>query len=124
MMNNLTTPTNRVGTFLQKINLKRLFTFFLIGMMTLLTVAPTAALADQSRKTLSHDVKQALRADDSDRPKTTGEWKAEARETEGQPVERSKRIAKEAGEAVKDWAELYPDVAERTVPAIGNDNSR
>lgn len=123
MMINLTTLTNRLGTFLQRIKFKNLFTFLLIGMMTLLTVAPAAALAGQNRETLPSNVKQALRDDDSDRPKTTGEWNAEAHETEGQPVERAKRITKEAGEAVKDWAELYPDVAERTVPALGDDNN-
>lgn len=123
MMINLTTLTDRLGTFLQRIKFKNLFTFLLIGMMTLLTVAPTAALAGQNRETLPSNVKQALRDDDSDRPKTTGEWNAEARETEGRPGERAKRITKETGEAVKDWAELYPDVAERTVPAIGDDNN-
>lgn len=63
-------------------------------------------------------IQQDLQNIDSDRPKTTGEWNQEARETTGQPGERLGRIAKETGEAVKDFGKMYPDTAERSGDAL------
>lgn len=54
----------------------------------------------------------------SDRPKTTGEWNREARETQGQQGKRVGRIAKESAEAVKDFGKMYPDTAERSGDAL------
>jgi hypothetical protein len=55
---------------------------------------------------------------DSERPKTFGEWNREARETEDAPGDRLERIAKESGEAVKEFGEMYPDTAERSGRAL------
>ncbi|XPM52330.1 MAG: hypothetical protein EDM05_000330 (plasmid) [Leptolyngbya sp. IPPAS B-1204] len=49
-------------------------------------------------------VDQAIHQNDSDRPKTVGEWKQEARETEGAPGERLQRVPK--AKAVRGWAKL------------------
>ncbi len=84
---------------------------------------PGNALAAQSTQVNPNQVGDVLDEDGTERPKTTREWRQEARATEGQPLERTKRIVKETADAVEDWAELYPDVAERTVPALQDDNS-
>ncbi|MBD1843360.1 hypothetical protein H6F89_08090 [Cyanobacteria bacterium FACHB-63] len=63
-------------------------------------------------------IKQDLQNDTSDRPKTTGEWNREARETSGNLGERLNRIGKETGEAVKDFGQMYPDTAERSGDAL------
>ncbi|HEY9824515.1 MAG TPA: hypothetical protein V6D19_03645 [Stenomitos sp.] len=55
---------------------------------------------------------------DTQRPKTTGEWKGEAREVEGKPLQRAERILKESGEAVKDFGSVYPDTAQRSVTEL------
>lgn len=52
--------------------------------------------------------------DQADRPKTTGEWNREARETDGKPRERLSRIAKESGEAFKQFGSGYVDGAKET----------
>ncbi|MEB3358232.1 MAG: hypothetical protein VKK04_16020 [Synechococcales bacterium] len=85
-------------------------------MASFVLTAATPAKADHPRnyRELPRDIKETIHNDASDRPKTTGEWQAEAEEVEGQPVERAKRIAKESADAVEDFAGLYPDVAERT----------
>jgi hypothetical protein len=69
-------------------------------------------------KDLPEKIQQDLQNIDSDRPKTTGEWNREARETAGEPGERLGRIAKETGEAVKDFGKMYPDTAERSGDAL------
>ncbi|GAP97067.1 hypothetical protein [Leptolyngbya sp. NIES-2104] len=69
-------------------------------------------------KDLPEKIQQDLQNIDSDRPKTTGQWNREARETAGEPGERLGRIAKETGEAVKDFGKMYPDTAERSGDAL------
>ncbi|MBW4526766.1 MAG: hypothetical protein KME18_16525 [Phormidium tanganyikae FI6-MK23] len=69
-------------------------------------------------KELMGKIRQDLQNDTSDRPKTTGEWNREARETVGEPGKRVGRIAKETGEAVKDFGQMYPDTAERSGDAL------
>jgi len=69
-------------------------------------------------KQLMGKINQDLQNDTSDRPKTTGEWNREARQTAGKPGYRANRIAKETGEAVKDFGKLYPDTAERSGDAL------
>ncbi|MBE9011984.1 hypothetical protein IQ250_17435 [Pseudanabaenaceae cyanobacterium LEGE 13415] len=69
-------------------------------------------------KDLPGKIQQDLKNIDSDRPKTTGEWNREARQTAGEPGERLGRIAKETGEAVKDFGKMYPDTAERSGDAL------
>lgn len=65
-------------------------------------------------KSLSRRLDNTAHQIDSERPKTTGEWKQEARETEGSPVERLQNIAEESAQAVKEWGGLYPDTADRS----------
>ncbi len=69
-------------------------------------------------KDLVGKIQKDLQNNTSDRPKTTGEWNREARETAGEPGNRVGRIAKETGEAVKDFGKMYPDTAERSGDAL------
>jgi hypothetical protein len=64
-----------------------------------------------------------IHQNDSDRPKTTGEWNREARETEGEPGERAKRIGKESAEAVKDFGSMYTDTAKRSANELRNNTT-
>ena len=63
-------------------------------------------------------IEKTLNNSDSDRPKTTGEWNREAEQTEDKPGTRAERIAKETGEAVKDFGEMYQNTAERSGKAL------
>jgi hypothetical protein len=60
---------------------------------------------------------------DVQRPTTTREWRREARVTEGKPAKRLERIGKESAEAIKEWGEVYPNIAERSARAL-EDNAR
>ena len=77
-----------------------------------------SAEVQPGEKDLMGKIDRDLQRDDSDRPKTTGEWNREARETSGEPGKRLGRIAKETGEAVKDFGQMYPDTAERSGDAL------
>ncbi|HTL88516.1 MAG TPA: hypothetical protein VL134_03885 [Leptolyngbya sp.] len=77
-----------------------------------------AAEAQSGKRDLMGKINRDIQRDDSDRPKTTGEWNREARETAGEPGKRFDRIAKETGEAVKDLGQIYPDTAERSGDAL------
>jgi predicted PurR-regulated permease PerM len=100
-----------VLSWLQGLQIQRLMAVMLVG---LLLLAPNVALADSGSNSLTEKVRQLVHQDDSQRPKTTGEWQQEAREVEGSPGERLENIAEESAEAVKDFGTLYPDTAERT----------
>lgn len=77
-----------------------------------------SAEAQPGKKDLMGKIDRDLKRDDSDRPKTTGEWNREARETSGEPGKRLDRVAKETGEAVKDLGQMYPNTAERSGDAL------
>ena len=77
-----------------------------------------SAESQPGKTDLMGKIDKDLQRDTSDRPKTTGEWNREARETAGEPGKRFDRIAKETGEAVKDLGQMYPDTAERSGDAL------
>ncbi|WP_371418221.1 hypothetical protein [Anabaena sp. UHCC 0253] len=76
----------------------------------------------RSSDNITRKLNKIVRQDDADRPKTTGEWNKEARETEDDPVERAKRIAKESGEALKQWGSVYSDTANKSANDLQNNN--
>jgi len=108
-----------VLSWLQGLQIQRLMAVMLVG---LLLLAPNVALADSGSNSLTEKVRQLVHQDDSQRPKSTGEWQQEAREVEGSPGERLQNIAEESAEAVKDFGTLYPDTAERTANSQANPN--
>ncbi len=58
--------------------------------------------------------------DGSQRPKTTGQWNKQARETEGKPGEKLKRIGEQSADAVKDMGSVYIDTAKRSADSLKN----
>jgi hypothetical protein len=113
MTNLISGAMARVSSLLNALQVKRFLAIVFVGFLVL-----TANVSnDRGAQALTKKVDEAVHQGDSQRPKTMGEWNKEARETEGAPGERLQRIAKESKEAVKDWAELYPDTAERSARA-------
>lgn len=56
-----------------------------------------------------------------ERPTTTREWYEKARQTEDDPLERTKEIGKESAQALKEFTEVYPSTAERSAPDVVKD---
>ncbi|WP_414588313.1 hypothetical protein [Scytonema sp. PCC 10023] len=113
MTNLISKAIANISSVLNQFQVKRFLAVVLVGFLVL-----TTNVANESgNKGLTNRINQALDQNDSQRPKTTGEWNKEARETEGAPGERAKRIAGQSAEAVKDFGKLYPDTAKTSANA-------
>jgi len=114
MVNFVSNAVKSISALFQGLQVRRVLSLCLVGIILL----TTGVGAEQRSKAITDRVDSLVHRDDSDRPKTTGEWQQEAREVEGSPGERVGRVAKESAEAVQDFGELYPDVVERSVPPL------
>jgi hypothetical protein len=114
MINSLSRAVANITSVLKEFQVKRVLTVILVGILVLTT---SVAYEGSSSKAVTKKIDQALQQEDSQRPKTTGEWNREARETEDAPAERLKRIAGQSAEAVKDFGSVYPDTAQRSANA-------
>jgi len=99
-----------ISSLLKDFPVKRFLAIALVGFVVL-TIDVDSAHANKS---VTSKIDEVIHQDNSQRPKTTGEWNQEARETKGDPGERLKRIGKESAEAVKDFGSVYPDTAKRS----------
>lgn len=111
---------NNIKVLAQKFAVKRLFTIVLIGFLVLTTGSNYNINSGRSQDNFTRKLDKVVHQDDADRPKTTGEWNQEARQTEDAPGERAKRIAKESGEALKQWGSVYTDTAKRSANELQN----
>ncbi|MBD2257918.1 hypothetical protein [Pseudanabaena sp. FACHB-2040] len=116
MINIISGAITRVSSLLKALQVKRFLAAVLVGFILLSTTVGSEPVGRDVTKKVDKIIHQG----DSDRPKTTGEWNREARATEDAPGKRAARIGEETKEAVKDWAGLYPDVAKRTIPGVGD----
>lgn len=103
-----------VGSLLQTLQVKSFLAVALVGFL-LLTTNPNL---ERGAKAATKEIDKIAHQNDSDRPKTTGEWNQEARETKGESEDRLGRIGKESVEAVKDFGQMYSDTAKRSVDAL------
>ncbi|MEO0770849.1 MAG: hypothetical protein AAFY72_15755, partial [Cyanobacteria bacterium J06649_4] len=85
----------------------------------LLTTSVDSADLPASTKIMLNDM---IARGTEGRPVTSAQWKAENEALKGNPLERVERIAEESADAVGEMAEMYPDVAESTLPGIVNES--
>jgi len=115
MLNSISHAIAKFFSFFKSLQVKQVFPIMLIGFLLLsINVAPSRRETQQVIKKLD----QTVHEEDSTRPKTTGEWKQQYRETEGRPVERLKRIEEQSAEAIKDFGSMYVDTAKRSAEAL------
>ncbi|HEY9738108.1 MAG TPA: hypothetical protein V6D06_17570 [Trichocoleus sp.] len=117
-MNLISSAVARVGSFLRQFQIKQLLSVVLVGLILLSTGTTTGS--EPVGRDVIKKVDKIVHQEDNDRPKTTREWNREARATEDAPGKRAERIGEETTQAVKEWAGLYPDVAKRTLPGVGD----
>lgn len=122
MANLFTKAINSIKSVFREFEIKRLFAITLVGFLVLTTGLNSSIESGRSANNVTRRLDKVVHQDNADRPKTTGEWNKEARQTEDAPVERAKRIAKESGEALKQWGSVYPDTAKRSANDIQNNN--
>ena len=113
MIHLISQAINRINSLLKKIQVKSFLTAILLGAILLTNGVSSSAT---NGKTAADVVGSDVVGNNPERPTTTREWRQEARRTEDAPLERVKEIGKETGQALKEWGELYPEVAESTLP--------
>jgi hypothetical protein len=109
----------KISSFVKSLSVKQFLPFFLVFSL-LLGNHPVSAI---NSKVVTDKLNEVVHQNDSDRPKTTGEWNQEAREVKGEPGERLKRIGKQSAEAVKEFGSIYPDTAEKSVSELKNSSN-
>lgn len=110
----------KVGAILESLHIKQFLPAFLVGMMLLTTnVDP-----DLPSKGAIDRLEAKVEQEDPGRPKTTREWQKQAREVEGRPGERLKRIGEQSADAIKEFGGMYPDVAEKSASELESSVSK
>ncbi len=99
-----------------RLSIKQILSVVLVGFLVL----TTSNAPNDRNQAATKRIDTIIQRNDSDRPKTTGEWQEEAEEIDN-VGDRLQRIGKESAEAIKDWAGLYPDTAERSAEALDRD---
>lgn len=107
---------NFLRSLASNLSIKQVLSVVLVGFLVL----TTNSMPNDHNKAATKRIDTIIQQNDSDRPKTTGEWEQEAEEIDN-VGDRIKRIGKESAEAIKDWAGLYPDTAERSADALDRD---
>jgi hypothetical protein len=123
MANLFTKALNTIKFIYQNLEFKRFLAMALVGFLVLATSLDSSIESGRSSNSVTRRLDKVVHQDDADRPKTTGEWNKEARQTENAAGERTKRIAKESGEALKQWSSVYPDTAKRSANELQNSNN-
>ena len=122
MKNLISSAIAQVSSLFNQLQVKRFLAVVLVGFIFLTT---NAQPSNSTSKAISDRINTVAHQNDSDRPKTTGEWNREAREINSSDGEgRLQRIAKESTEAVKDFGGLYPDTADRSASDLDKNNLR
>jgi len=112
---------SHISSLLNGLQAKRFLAVVLVGFIVL----TTNVNADRGNtKAVTRDLDRVVHQDNADRPKTTGEWNREARQTEDAPGKRVQRIAKESAEAVKQFGGVYPDTAKRSADSVDENTNR
>jgi hypothetical protein len=117
MISLINDTTSHIKALVRKFKIKHLLGMVLVGCL-LITNTACASPSSATDSPLKQKVDAAIDRNDSPRPKTTGQWKQEARETENAPGKRLEKIAKESKEAVKEFGKVYPNTAEKSANSL------
>ncbi|MDF5710349.1 MAG: hypothetical protein PUP90_22435 [Nostoc sp. S4] len=116
MTNLISNIFGHISSLLKGLEVKRFLAVALVGFLVL-TTNMTSGYTD---KNLGERVREQVQQDDARRPKTTGEWNKEARETEGNPGKRLQKIGEESAEAFKQFGSGYVEGAKNTASDVGD----
>ncbi|MDM9584407.1 hypothetical protein [Nostoc sp. GT001] len=120
MINLISTTISHISSLLKGLQIKSFLAIVIVGFLVLTTnFAP-----GQSSTGLKERVREQIQQDDSQRPRTIGEWNKEARETEGSPGKRLQKIGEESAEAFKQFGSGYVEGAQKTASDVGDSAAR
>jgi hypothetical protein len=110
MLNIITGTISQIGNWLKQIQVRQFLSIVAIGLFLL----NTTPAPDRASKATIDKLDRMVHQEDPQRPKTTEEWQQQAREVKGKPGERLERIGEQSADAVKEFGQMYPDVAKRS----------
>jgi hypothetical protein len=106
---------DKAVTLLNKLYSSKILSVIIVGLLILTTNVDQGL----SKQTAIDKIDKMLQQDsDPNRPKTTAEWKQQARETAGNPGEKLKRIGEQSADAVKEFGSMYPEVAKNSAQEL------
>jgi hypothetical protein len=110
MLNTIAQTMIQIGDWFKQVRVRQFLSVIAIGFILLNTsVAP-----DRASKATIDKLDRLVKQENPDRPKTTKEWQQQAREVKGKPGERIERIGEQSADAIKEFGQMYPDVAKRS----------
>ncbi|WP_375477775.1 hypothetical protein [uncultured Nostoc sp.] len=115
MINLISRTISQISSLLKGLQIKGFLAVVIVGFLVL----TTNVASGQSNTGLKERVREQIQQDDSQRPRTIGEWNKEARETEGAPGKRLKKIGEESAEAFKQFGSGYVEGAGKTANDVG-----
>ena len=89
MTNIVSRAITGISSLLKKVQVMRFLSVVLVGFLLL----TTNVAQDRNTKAVTRKIDEVTHQDNSQRPKTMGEWQQEAQETKGDPGERVNKIA-------------------------------
>lgn len=113
MIHSIGQAIERLSSLLKSVQIKSFLATCLMGLILL--------TSNVNYKDKDRSLSDRIFGSDNERPVTTRQWNEKARETEDAPLERTKEIGKESGQALKEFTEVYPDTAKRSAPDILKD---
>jgi hypothetical protein len=116
MINLISRTIGEISSLLKGLQVKRFLAVALVGFLVL----TTNVTSEQNDKGLKERVREQIQQNDAQRPKTTGQWNKEARETEGSLGKRLEKIGGESAEAFKEFGSGYVEGAQKTANDVGN----
>jgi broad specificity phosphatase PhoE len=116
MLNLISRAINYIGSWLTQRSAETVLPILCVGILLLTTNVDRSPSEQRLGKTVDQDIHQT----NEKRPKTTGEWNQQSRETQGKPGERLKRIGEQSVEAAKDFGSVFPDTAKRSAADLKN----
>jgi hypothetical protein len=114
MKNLISNAIAQISSLFQGFQVKRFLTVVLVGLIVLTTNIDSG----RNNKELREQVRERVEQNDAQRPKTTGEWNREARETKNAPGERLQRIGQQSAEAFKEFGSGYVEGAKETAGGV------
>lgn len=98
-----------IKSFFSGLQARQVFAIVLVGALMLTTNINPGKInfGQDSSKEVTNKVLDRVHENDSPRPKTTGEWQKEDRETANDLDERGRRISEQTGAAFKEFGSGY-----------------
>ena len=121
MISLISKTISKIGYFINNFQVKQFLPIVIVGMMLLTTNgSPSLSNPDLSTRKSVDRINDLVQTENSERPKTTGEWDKQAEEIKGRSGEAMKRIGEQSVDAVKEFGSMYGDVAERSSTELRN----